>query len=129
MLTIGRPVNIAPSLFMLLLIVAIPCPQRAFVGVGLVGESSGSSPADTLTDLSGLKVAVYVGTSLSGPVASKDALVHMYEWMNATVNVVNDTEIQNGILDANGYEILAVPGAHPTTMSSHLGRNLRERRR
>jgi glutamine amidotransferase-like uncharacterized protein len=121
--TIGRPTGVGLSAFLILLIVAIPSPLSVTVQMGLADGGMGCSPADTRTDLSGIKVAVYVGTSLSGVVASKDALVHMYEWMNATVDVVNETEIQDGILDANGYEILAFPGGNPVTYNNRLSSN------
>ena len=71
------------------------------------------------TDLAGINVAVYWGTTLDSVVASKDALVHMYEWMNATVDVVNETEVKDGILD--DYDIFAIPGGNPITFTNRFG--------
>ncbi len=76
--------------------------------------------SESRSDLSGLNVAVYYGTELSAVVASRIALVHMYQWMNASsVDVLNDTEIQNGAL--YDYDILAMPGGNPISFSIHLG--------
>ncbi|MBN2230192.1 MAG: hypothetical protein JW779_11450, partial [Candidatus Thorarchaeota archaeon] len=55
---------------------------------------------------------------MSGVVASKDALVKMYEWMNATVDVLNHTQIIENGLDA--YRILAVPGGNPITFTNRF---------
>ena len=76
--------------------------------------------AESRSDLSGLNVAVYFGTGLSAVEASRIALVNMYKWMNAsTVEILNDTEIQNGALW--DYDILAMPGGNPISYSIRLG--------
>ncbi|MFX0107571.1 MAG: BPL-N domain-containing protein [Candidatus Hodarchaeota archaeon] len=73
------------------------------------------------TDLSGIKVAVYNGTSVSSCIASRIGLVNMYEWMSATVDVLNATDIQIGALE--NYEILAMPGGNPLTFNYEIGVN------
>ncbi|MHA2424703.1 MAG: BPL-N domain-containing protein [Candidatus Thorarchaeota archaeon] len=75
--------------------------------------------ADVRVDLTDVKVAVYEGTSLDSVIASTEALVAMYEWMNATVDIVNATQVQEGILD-DGYEIFAVPGGNPITFTNRF---------
>ncbi|MDF1540531.1 MAG: BPL-N domain-containing protein, partial [Candidatus Thorarchaeota archaeon] len=71
------------------------------------------------TDLTGINVAVYWGTALHSVVASTDALVHMYEWMNATVDIVNETQVKEGILE--DYQIFAMPGGNPVTFKNRFG--------
>ncbi|MFW9920083.1 MAG: BPL-N domain-containing protein [Candidatus Thorarchaeota archaeon] len=96
--------------FLLLLVISTPYQQQT---------AAESIPAQARTDLTGIKVAVYEGTSLASVIASKDALVHMYEWMNATVDVLNVTQIINEGL--NEYRILAMPGGNPITFTNRFG--------
>jgi glutamine amidotransferase-like uncharacterized protein len=68
-------------------------------------------------DLAGVKVAVYNG---SGALESSyDALVAMFEWMNATVNSIDSHAILNGNL--SGYDILAFPGGNTLLYQVLLG--------
>ncbi|MHA1909071.1 MAG: BPL-N domain-containing protein, partial [Candidatus Thorarchaeota archaeon] len=83
--------------------------------------TANSAIANTMSDLTGLNVAVYEGTTEDGAVASRTALVHLYEWMNASVDILNYTQIQNGELE--NYSILAMPGGNPVHYSLQLGFN------
>jgi glutamine amidotransferase-like uncharacterized protein len=101
---------ITVSIIALLIVGAIPGQQDVAAEPVL---------SDTRVDLTGIKVAVYEGTTLDSVVASTEALVHMYEWMNATVDILNATQIQEGMLD-DGYEILAFPGGNPITFTNRF---------
>jgi glutamine amidotransferase-like uncharacterized protein len=63
-----------------------------------------------LTDLTGIKVAVYEGVTdeQSSSLSSRTALFWMFRWMNATVDVVSAADIRDNILDE--YDIIAIPG-------------------
>jgi glutamine amidotransferase-like uncharacterized protein len=61
-----------------------------------------------VTDLSGVKVAVYSGGPFEAGNNSRIALMHMFEWMSATVELIDPEEICSGAL--SDYDILAVPG-------------------
>ena len=66
--------------------------------------------AQTQTDLSGISVGVYKGYDSYVPErtnGSMTALLHMLEWMNATVRIFNTTDIVNGALWA--CEVLVIP--------------------
>ncbi|MHA1637620.1 MAG: BPL-N domain-containing protein [Candidatus Thorarchaeota archaeon] len=112
MLKERRLTYLALSAIALMLFVAIP-GQNQVMAESIV-------PA-AITDLTGLNVAVYYGTDLSAPRASRLAMIEMYEWMGATVTVLNASHIQEGALDTGDYEILAIPGANPITMNNDLG--------
>jgi glutamine amidotransferase-like uncharacterized protein len=67
-------------------------------------------------DLIGVKVAIYQGYGVM--ISSQTALMKMFEWMNATVAIVNASQIRNGVLDA--YDIFVVPGGSETIYSGEL---------
>jgi len=73
--------------------------------------TSGKAAAQATTDLSGVKVAVYSGGPFVPGNNSRIALIHMFEWMAATVELIDPEEIRNGALSS--YDILAVPGIPP----------------
>lgn len=68
-------------------------------------------------DLGEVEVAVYAGGSSS--VSSREALVEMFVWMNASVTVLSATSIKNGVLD--GYDLLVVPGGFAGDYNEDLG--------
>jgi glutamine amidotransferase-like uncharacterized protein len=75
---------------------------------------------DTLrydSDLDGVDVAVYEGGSSS--ISSREALVQMFAWMNASVTVLSATSIKNGALD--DYDLLVVPGGFAGDYNDDLG--------
>lgn len=67
---------------------------------------------DTPSDLMGVKVAVYDGGSgyvgTSPLYSSMAALYWMFNWMNASVDIVNAANISDGVLEE--YDLVAVPG-------------------
>jgi len=67
-------------------------------------------------DLAGVKVAIYNGAGVM--ISSRIALTRMFEWMNASVEEVNATQILDDCLD--GYDILVIPGGSETTCASEL---------
>jgi len=73
-------------------------------------------------DLSGVHIAIYEGYySFTDPRCneSKWALHHMFNWMNATVMIIDAEDIRNGALW--GFEILAIPEGLGPTLESRLG--------
>ena len=102
---------IALSFILLLLIIAIEP----------VESSQTSRFTSTRADMSDVKVAVYNGSDKVHAVASRIALVNMYEWMGATVDVLNGSYIRNHGLD--GYDILAMPGDDPRGFGIDLRTN------
>jgi len=67
-------------------------------------------------NLSGVKVAVYNGTGEMD--SSRIALVHMFEWMGATVVEVNASQVLGDFLD--DCDILVFPGGSETSYWSDL---------
>ncbi len=67
-------------------------------------------------DLTGIRVGIYEGYYRSE--ASRTALISMFEWMNATVNVFNSTDIINGSLWS--CELFAIPEGLGPTLESRL---------
>ncbi|MFW9817224.1 MAG: BPL-N domain-containing protein [Candidatus Thorarchaeota archaeon] len=67
-------------------------------------------------DLNGVKVAMYTGAGVM--ISSRTALTRMFEWMNASVQEVNATQILDDCLD--DYDILVIPGGSETTCASEL---------
>jgi glutamine amidotransferase-like uncharacterized protein len=68
-------------------------------------------------DLAGVKVAVYNGSGVLE--SSYDAIVAMFEWMNATVNSIDSYGILSGNL--SDYDILAFPGGDTFSYRIFLG--------
>ena len=88
---------------------AIPHPEKSF------------DYADGSADLSGVHVAIYQGyiDYYDQRVnQSLIALTHMFEWMNATVVILNHTQIIDGALF--GFELLAVPEGLGPRLESRL---------
>ncbi|MFW9926922.1 MAG: BPL-N domain-containing protein [Candidatus Thorarchaeota archaeon] len=79
------------------------------------------TPAPTVAivendDLTGVKVAIYNGAGVM--ISSRVALTRMFEWMNASVEEVNATQILDDILD--DYDMLVIPGGSETICCSEL---------
>jgi glutamine amidotransferase-like uncharacterized protein len=68
-------------------------------------------------DLSGINVAVYNGGLTS--TSSRDALVAMFGWMNATVTILSAASIKAGAL--NDYDLFVVPGGYAADYNDDLG--------
>ncbi|MGY5875920.1 MAG: SBBP repeat-containing protein [Candidatus Thorarchaeota archaeon] len=76
----------------------------------------------TPSDLSDLSIAIYYSyDSYFDPRVneSRTALMNMFTWMNATINVVDKQNILDGALW--GHEILAIPEGLGPTIESKLG--------
>ena len=71
------------------------------------------------SDLSGVNVALYEGYLDSRVTNSLTALTNMFQWMNATVTILNATEIENGELW--NYDIFAIPEGLGPFLQSWLG--------
>jgi glutamine amidotransferase-like uncharacterized protein len=68
------------------------------------------------TGMEGVRVAVYNGRGVLP--SSAIALLNMFRWMNAEANYVNNTDIQQGVLDE--YDIIVFPGGGATDYSLYL---------
>ena len=88
-----------------------------FMGNSPIPISAETTGDSTQTDLSGITVGIYEGyiSSIDPRVnESRQALVNMFTWMNASVFIFNTTDLLNGCLWA--CEILAIPeGLGPIT--------------
>ncbi|MHA1137001.1 MAG: hypothetical protein ACTSSE_10990 [Candidatus Thorarchaeota archaeon] len=88
-----------------------------FIGNSPIPISAETTGDSTPTDLSGITVGIYEGyiSSIDPRVnESRQALVNMFTWMNASVFIFNTTDLLNGCLWA--CEILAIPeGLGPIT--------------
>jgi glutamine amidotransferase-like uncharacterized protein len=104
--------NYVASLFILLLL---------FIAIEPVESSQTACPTSTLADMSDVKVAVYNCSDKVHALASRIALVNMYEWMGATVDLLNASYIKNYGLE--GYDIIAMPGDDPRGIGMELGTN------
>ncbi|NHJ14494.1 MAG: hypothetical protein EAX95_12515 [Candidatus Thorarchaeota archaeon] len=74
------------------------------------------------SDLSGVRIAIYEGyLSHTDPRVneSRGALYHMFQWMNATVQIINKTDIMAGALWA--FEVFAIPEGLGPIMEVSLG--------
>ncbi|MBD3405643.1 MAG: hypothetical protein GF411_05875 [Candidatus Lokiarchaeota archaeon] len=74
------------------------------------------------TDLSGIRVALYESyySSLDSRVEeSRTALYNMLSWMNATVEIINRTDIELGALWA--FEVFVIPEGLGPNIESNLG--------
>ena len=58
------------------------------------------------TDLDGMKIALYIGSSTS--TNSRTSMQFMFSWMNASVDILYASDISGGAL--SDYDMLAVPG-------------------
>jgi len=71
------------------------------------------------TDLQGVKVAVYVSAPGTQAAGSAIALVNMFSWMNASVELTNESHIKGGGLA--DYDILVMPGGSTIQYIAELG--------
>ncbi|MHA1907739.1 MAG: BPL-N domain-containing protein [Candidatus Thorarchaeota archaeon] len=88
----------------------------------IVGQQSNHIVAQTGDDLTGVTVGLYESyySSTDARVReSRGALLHMLTWMNATVHVLNKTDIINGALWA--CEILVIPEGLGPFIERNLG--------
>jgi phosphoribosylformylglycinamidine (FGAM) synthase-like amidotransferase family enzyme len=72
-------------------------------------------------DFQGIKIAIYIsapGTQANG---SSTALVNMFRWMNASVDLTNKSHIKAGGL--TGYDILVMPGGSTFQYVAELGQD------
>lgn len=72
------------------------------------------------TDLTGVKVAIYEGYSSDLCLSSKIALFNMFNWMSASVDYLNSSQIYMGEAIWE-YDILVIPDGHATRFESNLG--------
>ena len=81
-------------------------------------SSNGQTESEELTDLEGINVAVYGGEG----VLEHDtiALIHLFAWMNASVDRINASNILDGELE--DYEIIAYPGGVYYQYHTDLGK-------
>ncbi|MFX1559645.1 MAG: BPL-N domain-containing protein [Promethearchaeota archaeon] len=69
------------------------------------------------TDLDGVSIAVYYGDP-SSSASSRTALQLMFEWMNATVDILYASDINNGGLSE--YDMVVIPGGWAGTYNEDL---------
>lgn len=91
--------------------------SAAVLIVALVAIGSLSIALRFPTGMEGVRVAIYNDSGVLE--SSAVALLNMFRWMNAEVNYVNHTEIQQGVLD--GYDIVVFPGGGTYYYSTSLG--------
>ncbi|MFO7837596.1 MAG: BPL-N domain-containing protein [Candidatus Thorarchaeota archaeon] len=76
-------------------------------------------------DLEGIEIAIYDGGQYSGygtpRESSMAALYWMFRWMNATVEIVNSSQIRAGLL--NNFQMVVVPGGWAYDFYQDLGSN------
>ena len=91
------------------------------LSVSYVVFSYGEQTLDTVSDLSGVKVALYREGS-TPPATDSDcstALLRLFQWMNASVDILEATDIING--DLVSYDLFAVPGGFMPAYQEDLG--------
>ncbi|MHA2425261.1 MAG: BPL-N domain-containing protein [Candidatus Thorarchaeota archaeon] len=102
-----------------LFIIALLIPIASLTRVSSYHHISETSDFTTAQDLSGINVAVFEGTAGDAAAACRTAMVHMFQWMNATVEMVNASAIKAGALW--NYDILALPPGNLPAYSVELG--------
>jgi glutamine amidotransferase-like uncharacterized protein len=80
--------------------------------------NTGVLSAQQNSDLSGASVAVYNGGHSDGNLASRTALLHMFEWMGAIVSELSPDAMVNGSLDS--FDILVIPAISPYTLRDEM---------
>ncbi|MFW9919806.1 MAG: BPL-N domain-containing protein [Candidatus Thorarchaeota archaeon] len=70
-------------------------------------------------DLSGVSIAVFQGDNTEVANACRIAMVNMFEWMNATVDLVSASMIKEGFL--GGYDVLGLPPGNLPSYNIQLG--------
>jgi glutamine amidotransferase-like uncharacterized protein len=78
---------------------------------------AGESESGGITELDGINVAVYGGGGAASH--SARALVSLFEWMNASVDMIAARNVLDGELE--DYDILAYPGGSAMEYYSELG--------
>jgi len=77
-----------------------------------------SAAAQTIpTDLSGINIALYYGDE-SSSTSSRTGLQFMFSWMNASVDILYASDINDG--DLTDYDMIAVPGGWAGTYNVDL---------
>lgn len=87
--------------------------------LALVPGRTSVEAAPVGSDLSGYSVAVFSDGLAAQHNQSELALVNMFTWMNASVELVTGEDIRNGCLDE--YDILAMPATSPYTFFVKMG--------
>jgi glutamine amidotransferase-like uncharacterized protein len=72
----------------------------------------------TRSDMTNIRVGVYYGAE-SVSDSSRTALVRMFEWMNATVEILHPSDVKSGELA--GYHMVVIPGGNAGNYISDLG--------
>ncbi|MFX1577300.1 MAG: hypothetical protein ACFFCF_08995 [Promethearchaeota archaeon] len=75
-----------------------------------------NSTTQATSDLTEARVAIYNCDRLDN--FSFTACIHLFEWMNATVELVTGTEIQQGVL--NAFDLLVLPAFGPSSYEREL---------
>ncbi|MFX0108026.1 MAG: BPL-N domain-containing protein [Candidatus Hodarchaeota archaeon] len=88
-------------------------------GIESVNDTPALAQDGTKVDLTGVNVAIYESYIDTRVITSRTALVNMFTWMNATVDIINTTEIENGILW--NHEIFAIPEGLGPFIENQLG--------
>ncbi|TFF68080.1 hypothetical protein EU520_00925 [Candidatus Thorarchaeota archaeon] len=87
------------------------------VSGALTLQATGESESRGTTDLEGISVAVYGGSGAASH--SARALISLFEWLNASVDMIAARNILNGELE--DYDVLAYPGGSAMEYYSELG--------
>lgn len=83
----------------------------------LTTYAQAQTPADRI-DLSGVSVAIYYGDQSSSQ-SSRNALTFMFQWMNASTDLLYASDIIGGEL--SNYDMVVIPGGWAVTYNSELG--------
>jgi len=89
----------------------------AMIILTLTTYAQAQTPADQI-DLSGVCVAVYFGDQSSSQ-SSRNALTFMFQWMNASTDLLYASDIIDGEL--SNYDMVVIPGGWAVTYNSELG--------
>ncbi len=100
-----RPVLLFNFLFLFLLLCLIGGPHRL-----VTGQQS--------TNLSGVPVAVYTGGHSDENLASRTALIHLLEWLDADLTLLSPEGVLNGSLDEQAMFVM--PGISPYTLRDEM---------
>ncbi|MHA2426170.1 MAG: BPL-N domain-containing protein, partial [Candidatus Thorarchaeota archaeon] len=81
--------------------------SSVFLPGTITASDSDQSRFELATDLSGVRVAIFNGSTTEISTSCKNATKAMYEWMNATVVYINEDGIANN--EIYGFDILVFP--------------------
>ncbi|MHA1930028.1 MAG: hypothetical protein ACTSV2_15760 [Candidatus Thorarchaeota archaeon] len=112
----------------LLLVLIIGISSPVYTETALTDQFDLSSISTLGEDLTGIRVAVYQSYRLRTDErvnASRLALFNMFSWMNASVEIINRTDILNGALFA--FEVLATPSGVGNAIQANLGEDAMDR--